>query len=223
MAYKMYLGINEGEEGFILPMLPEKLEINESGDNKTYNVINIGEINCINKPKLTEVSFESFFPKNYAPYVSVSSDQLFEPSFYISKIKSWRENQQKIRFIFVGSSFEINDLFTIESFKCYEEAGEVGDMYYSIELKKYKLFAAKKIKIVESNITKANQVSIAKNTPVRIENSNTPKTHTVQPGDTLWHISKKYLGDGNRYPEIANLNNIKNPNRIYNGQVIKIP
>ena len=33
--YKMYIGIDEGEEGFILPVLPEKIEITEKGDNKT--------------------------------------------------------------------------------------------------------------------------------------------------------------------------------------------
>jgi len=45
----------------------------------------------------------------------------------------------------------------------------------------------------------------------------------VVKGDTLWHIAKKYLGNGARYPEIAKLNNIKNPNLIYPGQVFKIP
>ncbi|EKN40835.1 lysM domain-containing protein, partial [Clostridium botulinum CFSAN001627] len=140
MNYKMYLGINDGEEGFILPVLPEKVEFDEDGDNKIYDIINLGEINTINKPKLTEISFESFFPKHKGPYVS--SEQLFEPSFYIGKIREWRDKKQKIRFIFTGSPLEINDLFTVENFKPYEEGGEVGDVHYSIELKRYKNYAA---------------------------------------------------------------------------------
>ncbi len=91
--YKMYLGINDGEEGFILPVLPEKIEFDEDGNNKTYDIINLGEINTINKPKLMEISFESFFPKHKGPYVS--SEQLFEPSFYIGKIREWRDKKQK--------------------------------------------------------------------------------------------------------------------------------
>lgn len=50
-----------------------------------------------------------------------------------------------------------------------------------------------------------------------------PRTHTVVSGDTLWAIAEQYLGDGNRYTEIAQLNNIANPDLINVGQVITIP
>ncbi len=219
--YKMYLGINDGEEGFILPVLPEKIEINEDGDNETFNVINLGEINTINKPKLSEISFESYFPLNRGPYVS--SEELFSPSFYISKIRAWRDKRQKIRFIFTGGSpLELNDLFIIESFKLSEKGGEVGDIYYSIEFKRYKPYAAKKVVIVTKQNTK-NKTAAVKAKPPRPIEKPKQKTHTVVSGDTLWHIAKRYLGDGARYPEIAKLNNIKNPNLIYPGQVFKIP
>ncbi len=49
------------------------------------------------------------------------------------------------------------------------------------------------------------------------------KTHTVVAGDTLFNIAKQYLGDGNRYPELAQHNNIANPDHIEVGQVIEIP
>ena len=48
-------------------------------------------------------------------------------------------------------------------------------------------------------------------------------TYTVQKGDTLWRIAQKQLGQGNRYKEIASLNNLSNPNKISIGQKIKIP
>ncbi|APC83110.1 LysM peptidoglycan-binding domain-containing protein [Clostridium botulinum] len=224
--YKIYLGINDGEEGFILPVLPEKIEFDEDGNNKTYDIINLGEINTINLPKLTEISFESFFPLNKGPYVS--SEQLFSPSFYIAKIREWRDKKQKIRFIFTGSPLEINDLFTIESFKPSEEGGEVGDIHYSIELKRYKNYAAKKVVIVTPKTAAANQSVkkvIANSKATRPSNTNKPKTHTVSGNDTLWHIAKRYLGDGNKWPQIYNLNKdkIKNPNLIYTGQVLRLP
>lgn len=50
-----------------------------------------------------------------------------------------------------------------------------------------------------------------------------PRTHTVASGDTLWAIAEQYLGDGNRYTEIAQLNNIENPDLINAGQVLTIP
>jgi len=48
------------------------------------------------------------------------------------------------------------------------------------------------------------------------------RVHTVVKGDTLWDIAKKYLGNGNRYPEIKELNNLTS-NVIYSGWKLKIP
>ena len=48
-------------------------------------------------------------------------------------------------------------------------------------------------------------------------------TYTVKKGDTLSKIAKALLGKASRYPEIAKLNNLSNPNKISIGQVLKIP
>ena len=50
----------------------------------------------------------------------------------------------------------------------------------------------------------------------------TYRVHTVVKGDTLWDIAKKYLGNGSRYPEIKELNNLTS-NVIYSGWKLKIP
>lgn len=43
---------------------------------------------------------------------------------------------------------------------------------------------------------------------------------TVEKGDTLWAIASKYLGSGQKYPQLAAINNIPNPNLIYVGQKV---
>ncbi len=48
------------------------------------------------------------------------------------------------------------------------------------------------------------------------------RTYTIKKGDTLWDISKKYLGTGTRYPEIMSLNALKSTT-IYPGQILRIP
>jgi nucleoid-associated protein YgaU len=49
--------------------------------------------------------------------------------------------------------------------------------------------------------------------------------HTVEKGDTLSAIAKKTLGSANRYPEIfeANKPMLSHPDKIYPGQVLRIP
>ena len=49
------------------------------------------------------------------------------------------------------------------------------------------------------------------------------KTYTVQAGDTLGKIAAKTLGSASRYMEIAEANNMDNPNNIRVGQVLNIP
>ena len=52
-----------------------------------------------------------------------------------------------------------------------------------------------------------------------------PVFHTVVKGDTLSAIAKKTLGNANRYMEIfeANKPMLKHPDKIYPGQVLRIP
>ncbi|MDX5358828.1 MAG: peptidoglycan-binding protein LysM [Rhodobacterales bacterium] len=52
-----------------------------------------------------------------------------------------------------------------------------------------------------------------------------PVFHTVVKGDTLSAIAKKTLGNANRYPEIfeANKPMLTHPDKIYPGQVLRIP
>jgi LysM repeat protein len=50
-----------------------------------------------------------------------------------------------------------------------------------------------------------------------------PRTYTVVSGDTLWAISERFYGEGNRYQQIADASGIPNPDLIYPGQVLTIP
>ena len=46
--------------------------------------------------------------------------------------------------------------------------------------------------------------------------------HTVVWGDTLWFIAKRYVNNPLRYPELARLSNIEDPDLIYPGDRVRI-
>lgn len=52
-----------------------------------------------------------------------------------------------------------------------------------------------------------------------------PRFYTVVKGDTLWKIAASQYGDGAKYPRIfeANKPMLKDPDRIYPGQNLRIP
>ena len=52
-----------------------------------------------------------------------------------------------------------------------------------------------------------------------------PRTYTVKSGDTLSKIAKEFLGNANAYMKIfdANKDQLKDPNVIKPGQVLRIP
>ena len=55
--------------------------------------------------------------------------------------------------------------------------------------------------------------------------ANDPKFHTVEKGDTLWAIAEKAYGNGSKYNAIfeANRPMLSHPDKIYPGQVLRIP
>ena len=60
-----------------------------------------------------------------------------------------------------------------------------------------------------------------KQMPVVTENGKT-ETHIVKPGDSLWKLAQRYLGDGNKYSKIASDNNLEKPYVLREGQELKI-
>jgi nucleoid-associated protein YgaU len=60
---------------------------------------------------------------------------------------------------------------------------------------------------------------------VEADISDEPVFHTVVKGDTLWAIAEKTLGNGSKYNAIFETNRpmLSHPDKIYPGQVLRIP
>ena len=79
-----------------------------------------------------------------------------------------------------------------------------------------------KLILAVGNVAGVAKVDDALDTP---EPAAKPVFHTVVTGATLWKIAEKTLGKGSRYPEIfeANRPMLSDPDKIYPGQVLRIP
>jgi chemotaxis signal transduction protein/nucleoid-associated protein YgaU len=68
----------------------------------------------------------------------------------------------------------------------------------------------------------AEQQSPAESLSNQVPPANAAIVHRVIPGDTLWDIAEHYLDDPFQYPELARLSQIRNPDLIYPGDIIRI-
>ncbi|KLU66760.1 LysM domain/BON superfamily protein [Desulfosporosinus acididurans] len=204
----------QDNEKLRLPVPPPKYDIKKSLNNSTAIVEGLGEVSFIGKPKLAEIPpIESFFPNHSYPFCQYNPFP--SPKECTDLIDKWMLSGKPIRYIVTGA---INTECTIESFQ-YGTRDGTGDVYFSLELKEYKVISTKTTS-VSTNTMSIMEVS----TPqvIRPVEKVTPKTYTVKSGDTLWGIAKKELGDGSQYSYLATKNSIKNPNLIYPGQVLQL-
>lgn len=222
--YGIYLSVDDGAQGFRLPVNPPEIEVEIPGEGKTYRIVALGEINSIQTPSLSEISFESVFPAQRYPFVV--GEELLEPSSYVEMIDEWRSQKKVVRLIVTDGTVDINMLASIEDFTWREVAGAVGDIEYEMTLRQYRPYGPKLVEI--KTIVQNNQsvtIASAEKKETRSDTKPQPRVHVLKSGETLWALAQKYLGNGNRWPEIARLNGIKDSQvrSLRVGMQIKIP
>lgn len=222
MAYEFYLG------GIRFPVPPQKLKLKTKGQNETMTLINGNEINILNPPGLTEISFDVLLPWTEYPFAEY--DGGFEPpEYFLSTLDVIKREQKPVQFVVIRESpqgdslFDTNMTVSLEDYTVAEDAKDGLDVTVSISLKNYIFVSTQKYEIQETKEKEEAEVLVEEERDA----SSAPEyeTYTVKKGDSLWNIAKRYLGTGSRYPEIYNLNRdkIRDPNRIQIGQILKMP
>ncbi len=214
-GYQMWLTHNGGKQKLRFPVHPESYTVTNSSKNTSVDIIGLGEIIIKqDRPALT-IEFESFFPAKHFPGVQV--DKLLLPRNYREKIDKYKDSGKPVQFMITGTT--ISMYCKIENVTWREEGGDVGTIHYSIMLKEDRSVSVRQIHIEDG------KASVPAKTPARPDNTENERTYTVKKGDCLWNISKRFLGKGNRYMEIYELNRdrIKNPRLIRAGWVLRIP
>lgn len=220
----------------LLPITPSKLQLKINNKNKTMTLLNDGEINILKSPGLTEITFDFILPNVKYPFAIYKGNSFKSAQYYLNKIEKLKTRKKTFRFVVVryiqngDSLFDTNMKVSLEDYTITDDATNGTDIGISIKLKQYKSYSTKTVTIIEPVVNVVTTAAPATPTPIvsppvenrPVESPPTPQTYTVVEGDCLWNICKRYLGDGSKYQEIADLNGISNPNLIYPGQVIRL-
>lgn len=212
-------------DGVLLPVTPEKMVTKINGKNKSLVLVNEGEVNLLKSPGLTEYTFEARFPSyEYLAHSNADRSEFVPVAYYLDKLESLMVGKKPFRFSVSRRDgynllYETSDMVSLEDYELTEDVALGSDVMVKISLKQYREFKTitRPALEVDGETAKVGDKGSSVSRPVKEK----PVSYTVIQGDTLWAICKKELGDDTKYPEVAKLNGIKNPNLIYVGQVIR--
>ena len=210
--YQVYLDDIE------LPVAPSSIETKVNGNNKTVVLVNEGEVNILRKAGLTDISFDMRIPHYNLPF----TNNLKSVDHYLNKLELLKTGKKTFQFIVIRDVlYNTNMKVSLEDYRINEKASDGKLTTIDLKLKQYVDYGEIIGKVEEKKVDNKTVVTVKKEKE-RVVEKTIPKQYTVKSGDTLWAIAKKELGNGSRYPELAKLNGIKNPNIISIGQVIRL-
>lgn len=237
-------------EDIEFPLAPSQFKTKVGNKNKTVELVSVGEVNIPKSIGLRDFSFKILLPKddvlvtgskllvdsegNEAELHKYAKMKFHEPIWYLSRLREIKADKEPVFLVIIRQLYEgINEentlipkyLFggnlkvTLEDYTVEENAGEEGDYWVDIKLKEWREVGVIE-QIDETGKITADGKAEAVKTSVP-EPPKTPDTYTVKSNDSLWLIAKTYLGDGSKWQEIAQLNNISGTT-IYPGQILKL-
>lgn len=188
----IYIKERNGNRKIRIPWLPEQIDYESGGTTvASYDIMNRGEVVVPTGTGLTTISWESEFPGKNRTDTGLLRGSYYEPEYYHKILEDWRTKGTALNVMVTG--YPINKDVILTDYTATPTGG-FGDMQYRIELTE-----DRDIKVEKTTVSK-NQNS----TPQRPAKKET--AYTIKKGDTLWAISKRFLGSGNKWKTIYNAN-----------------
>lgn len=179
-----------------LPVNPEELSNQRDTDNEKVKIVGLGNVVVKKDWNLLNVSIESFFPSiNSEFYTNVSPRSCVE---FINKI---RKSDKIPRITTEGLPVNLNMYFVINEFTYDNKAGEEDDLYYTLDITEYIPYGARIINMQGTSNTGILEPPARVDTKVLID-----PIYRTQDNDSVISITRKIVGDTNRWQELYQLN-----------------
>lgn len=202
-----------------IPVVPAEYTVTSEQDNTSVTVCNLGEVTLRGKRKLQQISFSSFFSRQYdSGYCDVRSKS---PITMVKKVEKMKR-AGSVKLIITGV---LSMKVTIESFEWGENDG-TGDISYTLSMKEYRTVSIPASVLVKEQPAQPAAAGSDGGTSGRDQPETTgTQSYTVKSGDSLSAIARKLTGSTN-WQTIYEQNKAvigSNPNMIKPGQVLTIP
>lgn len=201
-----------------LPVNPESISVESPFGFVDVKVTHLGEYSVFGERGLKTFSLSSFFPAEYnSSYCEYSGFPT--PTEIVKMLEGWRDKMKPLRLIVTGTP--VNYPVTLRNISYeFEKAGEMGDVYYTLEFTEYRDQEYRE-SIDLNSIPTASELKASQRPPIvnKTETSGA-KTYTVNAGDSL---SKVF---GAKWREVYEANRSvigANPNVIRPGQKLVVP
>lgn len=138
---------------FYFPVNPEEIVCTFPEDNDyDTDVVGLGEITIPGTSKLETISWSSFLPMQYDNgYVSIPSGLMHPPDYAMQKLIETKR-QRLVCFLTVGGT-PWNDYVVIKTLNWSSKAGEPGDIFYDITLKRYRSVSIQTVAVPDYGVT----------------------------------------------------------------------
>ena len=210
-----------------LPVNPGEVTVEREKLYETVEILNLGEVDFTTGEKLKEISFSSFFPRDYESYCQYAD--IPDPQEAMNTLTLWTHSRRPVRLIITKTI--INALVLVTAHVSQFRGGEPGDVYYDFTARTYRRVGVRTVPMVPAGLLGTEsrpdmETASADSRGLRLDERQSPTTYTVVAGDSLWEIAARLLGDPARWEDIYDLNQDTigaNPSLIIPGMVLTLP
>lgn len=184
---------------------------------ESREVATFGQVERQGAKAVTRMTGPGLATHNFTHRIS-AGDHTKSIEAVVTPLRNLARNGSKVRFVGGSVNFEqgkwwhIKDLTVSAVRRSTDNNGSRFELAWSLE------------EAVDVNVSVVKVIQPPKPKPK--PPAPVVRMYRVVPGDCLWNIAAKHLGNATRWPEIYNMNRAVvggNPNLIFPGQLFKIP